>query len=70
MKTCKVTIVPHDIPPAFPRIPLLGPHAATNDDRIAAPDLAQRVLSESVIVEEKLDGANVSVWLEPPPLQL
>ncbi len=34
------------------------------DDRAVTPEALARLLTEPVVVEEKLDGANVSIWLD------
>ena len=51
-------------PPAYPRIPHLVRGRGTSDDRVLAASEAELLLTKPVIVEEKLDGANVAVWLE------
>ena len=51
-------------PPAYPRMPHLVPGRGTSDDVVLAPDAASNLLTQPVVVEEKLDGANVAVWLE------
>jgi RNA ligase len=51
-------------PPAYPRIPHLVPGRGTSDDRALADVESELLLSKPVMVEEKLDGANVAVWLE------
>ena len=50
-------------PPPYPRIPHLLPRRGTSDDRVLDDDDARALLSKPVLVEEKLDGANVVVWL-------
>lgn len=52
-------------PRPFPRIGRIvhAPNGA-DDDRVVDADLRARLLSEPVVVEEKLDGANVSIWLD------
>lgn len=53
-------------PPPYPRTPYLWPTPhATRDDRVLSRDEAGHWLREPVTVEEKLDGANVSLWLDP-----
>lgn len=49
-------------PPSFPRIPRLVGDGDVGDDRVAEPEVVRKLLSEPVVVEEKLDGMNVCVW--------
>lgn len=49
-------------PPSYPRVPRLD--GADGDDIGVSREEARRWLEEPVIVEEKLDGANVAVWSE------
>jgi RNA ligase len=52
-------------PPPYPRVSLLvASGRGASDDRVLDPRLAEKLLGRRVLVEEKLDGANVSVWLE------
>ncbi len=52
-------------PPPYPRTPYLWPPSAgATDDRVLAPAERPAWLQRPVTVEEKLDGANVSVWWE------
>lgn len=52
-------------PPPYPRIPYLWvPDAGAAGDRLVAPAERPMWLRRPVVVEEKLDGANVSVWWE------
>lgn len=51
-------------PPPFPRIPRLVNGGEIGDDRLAEPGVVRALLSEPVVVEEKLDGMNVCVWLD------
>ena len=52
-------------PPPYPRIPHLPPApAAARDDLILDSATARALLRQEVVVEEKLDGANVMVWLD------
>lgn len=51
-------------PPPYPRIPQLVPGRGTRDDRVVRTVDLARVLASPVLVEEKLDGANVSLWAE------
>ncbi len=52
------------IPPPYPRIPHLVPGRGTKDDQVLASTSAGRLLDAEVVVEEKLDGANVSLWVD------
>lgn len=51
-------------PPPYPRVAHLVPGRGTRDDLVLGPDEVTALLSAPVSVEEKLDGANVVVWLE------
>ncbi len=51
-------------PPAYPRIAHLAPGRGTRDDLVLDPDDAAALLAQPVLVEEKLDGANVVLWLD------
>ena len=52
-------------PPPYPRTPYLWtPPSGAPDDKVLSPEEAARFLREPVVVEEKLDGANVSLWLD------
>jgi hypothetical protein len=51
-------------PPGYPRIPHLVPGRGTRDDRVLRPREADVLLARPVLVEEKLDGASVVVWLD------
>lgn len=51
-------------PPSYPRTPHLWPPPGRDARLVLAAHEAQRWLREPVVVEEKLDGANVSVWLD------
>lgn len=51
-------------PPPYPRMPHLVAGRGTRDDVVLGPDAASGLLTQLVMVEEKLDGANVTVWLE------
>lgn len=52
-------------PRPFPRIGrLVQAPTCTSNDRVVDASLRGRLLSEPVVVEEKLDGANVSIWLD------
>ncbi len=58
-------------PPPYPRTPYLwssGP--TTRGDRVLAPAEVPDWLLHPVVVEEKLDGANVSIWWEQSQLQV
>ncbi len=56
-------------PSPYPRIPHLVPGRGTRDDRVLAPAEATSLLAGEVVVEEKLDGANASLWLEGASVQ-
>lgn len=49
-------------PPPYPRTPHLWPPDSGQARFVLAPAEAERWLREPVVVEEKLDGANVSLW--------
>lgn len=50
-------------PPKYPRTPYLWSHASMSvEDRTLAPEEAQEWFTRPVLVEEKVDGANVTVW--------
>lgn len=49
-------------PPPYPRTPHLWPTTQHPSRLVLSPVEAERWLHEPVIVEEKLDGANVSLW--------
>lgn len=52
-------------PPRYPRTPYLWePDAGAGGDRVLDPGERPGWLRRPVVVEEKLDGANVSVWWE------
>jgi len=52
-------------PRVYPRVPHLPPGVgASRDDHVLAPDQAEPFFSEPVVVEEKLDGASVALWLD------
>ncbi len=51
-------------PPSYPRVPHLVRAPGTTRDDIVLPDHERdELLAGPVIVEEKLDGANVMLWL-------
>ena len=50
-------------PPSYPRIPHLVAGRGTRDDSVLGLNEADALLTRPVLVEEKLDGANVVVWL-------
>ncbi len=48
--------------PPYPRVPHLAPgRGATRDDLVLAADIRERLLNGRVRIEEKLDGANISI---------
>lgn len=51
-----------DAPPPYPRIPHLLPGRGTADDLNAPSTFVADLLAGELVVEEKLDGANVVVW--------
>jgi hypothetical protein len=51
-------------PPAYPRVAHLVPGRGTRDDLMLSPAEVTDFLAQPVVVEEKLDGANVVVWME------
>lgn len=51
------------VPPPYPRIPYLWRGDAGAGDQVVGEAAAEEWLREPVTVEEKLDGANVSLWL-------
>ena len=50
-------------PPPYPRVPHLVEGCGTSDDVTLDPASVRALLSRPVLVEEKLDGANVVLWL-------
>jgi hypothetical protein len=52
------------VPPPYPRIPHLVAGRGTSDDRVVPTKDVSAFLSRPALVEEKLDGANVVVWLD------
>lgn len=51
-------------PPTYPRIAHLAPGRGTKDDQVLSEGDRARLLGAPVAVEEKLDGANVVLWLD------
>lgn len=51
-------------PTPYPRIPHLVEDRGSRDDLVLRPDQVRSLLQREVVVEEKLDGANVVLWLE------
>ena len=51
-------------PPPYPRIPHLVGGRGTEDDLVLAARAVASLLGEPVLVEEKVDGANVVLWTE------
>lgn len=52
-------------PPPYPRIPYLWePEVGATGDRVVSLSERPAWLERPVVVEEKLDGANVSIWWE------
>lgn len=53
------------IPPPYPRIPYLWePRTGAAGERLVPEPERAQWLREPVVVEEKLDGANVSIWCD------
>jgi hypothetical protein len=46
----------------YPRVPHLKPGRGTRDDLVLGAAQVRSMLAREVVVEEKIDGANVSVW--------
>jgi len=54
-----------EVPIAFPRTPHLFGSSGTDDDRYLCADASRRILDDqSLIIEEKLDGANVGIHFQ------
>ncbi len=51
-------------PPAYPRIPHLVAGRGTEDDLVLPAEAVTALLGAPVLVEEKVDGANVALWIE------
>jgi hypothetical protein len=51
-------------PPAYPRVAHLVAGRGTRDDLVLGPTEVADLLAQPVVVEEKLDGANVVLWLK------
>jgi hypothetical protein len=51
-------------PPPYPRIPHLVGGRGTADDLVLAASAVASLLGSPVLVEEKVDGANVVLWME------
>ena len=51
-------------PPPYLRMPHLVPGRGTRDDLVLQAEQVDALLAREVVVEEKLDGANVVVWRE------
>ena len=52
-------------PRPYPRIPHLAPGPGiSDDDHLLSNADRERLLADAVRVEEKLDGANVTLWLD------
>jgi len=52
------------IPPSYPRIPHIVAGRGARDDLVLDDVKVRELLHTEVVVEEKLDGANVSIWLD------
>ena len=58
-------------PPPYPRVPHLPPApGASRDDLVLDEASVQALLTQPVIVEEKLDGANIMLWMEDGRVQV
>lgn len=58
-------------PPPYPRTPHLWTvPGRIDDDRVIPPDERAGWLRAPLVVEEKLDGANVSLWLDDGRMQV
>ncbi|MEJ7797788.1 MAG: RNA ligase family protein, partial [Solirubrobacteraceae bacterium] len=52
-------------PAKYPRVPHVAPSpAVTADDTVLSPDQRAALLHAEVVVEEKLDGMNVMLWID------
>jgi hypothetical protein len=52
-------------PPKYPRVSHLAASVAvTTDDTVLSEEVRRELLATEVLVEEKLDGMNVSLWVE------
>ncbi len=51
-------------PPPYPRIPHLVGGRGSDDDLVLKPDVGASLLGGPVLVEEKVDGANVVLWTD------
>jgi len=51
-------------PAKYPRIPQILGSRGTPDDKVLSAAAAADLLAREVVVEEKLDGANVAIWVE------
>lgn len=53
------------VPPKYPRVPHIDATSATGpDDRVLSENDRVALLTAEVVVEEKLDGMNVMLWIE------
>lgn len=58
-------------PPTYPRVPHLArTQGTTRDDVVLTDDERDELLAGPVLLEEKVDGANVMLWLEDGVLQV
>jgi hypothetical protein len=57
-------------PPPYPRIPHLVGGRGTKDDLVLAPELLALLLREPMLVEEKVDGANVVLWMDGDTIEV
>ncbi|HHC6506083.1 TPA: RNA ligase family protein [Vibrio parahaemolyticus] len=49
--------------PSTPHITWLGHEQAPREDKMLSPELVRRLLADEIVVEEKLDGANIGFSL-------
>ncbi len=56
-------------PPTYPRVAHLAPGRGSRDDTVLSGDEVRMLLSGPVVVEEKLDGANVVLWADGGQVQ-
>jgi hypothetical protein len=58
------------LPPTYPRVPHLVGGSGTRDDLLLTAAEAATLLNRPLVVEEKLDGANVALWLRQGELEV
>lgn len=57
-------------PPPYPRVAHLVAGRGTRDDVVLGPADRRELLGGPVVLEEKLDGANVALWIEEGVVQV